>query len=85
LQDYLQGKIVSVLLNNVVITGAGLGQGELEAMVLYKSICSDYMLVDDNRARKVAKLNKINVTGSQGILLLAKKSRTYFTGQTVFG
>ena len=72
LQAYLQGKIIPVLLNNVVITGGGLGQGELEAMALYKAICADYMLVDDSRARKVARLNKINVTGSQGILLLAK-------------
>ena len=72
LQAYLQGKIIPVLLSNVVITGGGLGQGELEAMALYKAICADYMLVDDSRARKVARLNKINVTGSQGVLLLAK-------------
>jgi phosphoribosylaminoimidazole-succinocarboxamide synthase len=33
---------------------------------------ADYLLVDDNRARKVARLNHMTITGSQGILLLAK-------------
>lgn len=72
LQTYLQGKVVPVSLANVVITGGGLGQGEIEAMVLYKVAHANYLLVDDNRARKVARLNHITITGSQGILLLAK-------------
>lgn len=61
-----------VPLGQVVITGAGLGRGEIEAMALYKSARADCLLIDDNRARKVARLNQINITGSQGILLLAK-------------
>ena len=72
LQIYLQGKVVPVPLGQVVITGAGLGRGEIEAMALYKSARADCLLIDDNRARKVARLNQINITGSQGILLLAK-------------
>ena len=72
LQMYLQGKVVSVPLEFVVITGAGLGRGEIEAMALYKSACADCLLIDDSRARKVARLNQISITGSQGILLLAK-------------
>ena len=72
LKTYLQGKIVPVQLTNTVITGAGLGQGEIEAMALYKTMNADYLLIDDNRARKVARLNQISVTGSLGILILAK-------------
>jgi predicted nucleic acid-binding protein len=72
LQTYLQGKVASVSLENVLITGGGLGRGEIEAMALYKSARADYLLIDDNRARKVARLNHITITGSQGILLLAK-------------
>jgi predicted nucleic acid-binding protein len=72
LKSYLQGKVVSVSLTNVVVTGGGLGRGEIEAMALYKAAHADYLLVDDNRARKVARLNHITITGSQGILLLAK-------------
>ena len=72
LQVDLQGKVVAIPLDQVVITGAGLGRGEIEAMALYKSASADCLLIDDSRARKVARLNKINITGSQGILLLAK-------------
>jgi len=72
LQAYLRGKVVPVPLENVVITGAGLGRGEIEAMALYKSMRADYLLIDDNRARKVARLNHVRITGSQGVLLLAK-------------
>ena len=72
LQGYLQDKVVSVPLENVVITGAGLGPGEIEAMALYKSMRADYLLIDDNRARKVARLNHVRITGSQGVLLMAK-------------
>ncbi len=63
---------VMVDLTNVVITSGGLGQGEVEAMALYKMLRADYLLLDDSRARKVARLNHITITGSQGILLLAK-------------
>ncbi|WLE96291.1 MAG: DUF3368 domain-containing protein [Candidatus Electrothrix communis] len=72
LQNYLKGRVVPVPLENVVITGAGLGRGEIEAMALYKSMRADYLLIDDNRARKVARLNHVRITGSQGVLLLAK-------------
>jgi len=72
LREYLTGKAVTVDLANVVITSGGLGQGEVEAMALYKTLHANYLLLDDRRARKVARLNKIRITGSQGILLLAK-------------
>ncbi|CAK8718140.1 DUF3368 domain-containing protein [Candidatus Electrothrix aarhusensis] len=71
LQNYLEGKMVPVPLENMIITGAGLGRGEIEAMTLYKSMRADYLLIDDNRARKVARLNNVRITGSQGVLLLA--------------
>jgi len=41
-------------------------------MALYKHLHADYLLIDDKRARKVARLNHIQITGSQGILLQAK-------------
>ncbi|HEU4884406.1 MAG TPA: DUF3368 domain-containing protein [Longimicrobium sp.] len=72
LQDFLRGKVVSVDLTRYVIAAPGLGLGELEAMALYKAIAADQLLVDDERARKVARLNSIQVVGSLGVLLLAK-------------
>ncbi|NIR95180.1 MAG: DUF3368 domain-containing protein [Gammaproteobacteria bacterium] len=74
LRRYLEGKVYQVDLTTVIINAGGLGQGEIEAMVLYKQRQAGYLLVDDKRARKVAALNGIEITGSQGILLLAKQS-----------
>lgn len=74
LQEFLSGKVVSVDLTRYVIAGPGLGVGELEAMALYKALAADQLLVDDERARKVARLNSIQVVGSIGVLLLAKEA-----------
>ncbi len=49
---YLQEKVISVILTNTVITGAGLGQGEIEAMALYKTMNADYLLIDDKSGKK---------------------------------
>ena len=73
LRKYLTGKVLQVDLTNLVINAGGLGRGELEAMALYKQLRADYLLIDDKRARRVALLNRIEITGSQGILLLAKQ------------
>ena len=51
----------------------GLGKGELAAIGLYKQLSADLLLIDDARARKVAYLNNLEVMGSLGVLLLAKK------------
>lgn len=72
LREFLQGKSLPIDLTRYVIAAPGLGLGELEAMALYKAISADQLLVDDQRARKVARLNSIQVVGSVGILLTAK-------------
>src|SRR5215210_335625 len=74
LEAFLRERVVEVDLKQFVIAVAGLGQGELEAMALYKLLHADLMLVDDDRARKVARLNEIAVVGSLGILLKAKEA-----------
>jgi hypothetical protein len=74
LESYLRGKVFEVDLKEYVIAVAGLGQGELEAMALYKHLDADRLLVDDHRARKVASINGIQVVGSLGVLLRAKES-----------
>lgn len=73
LASFLRGKVIEVDLNELVIAAAGLGNGELEAMALYKRIHADLLLVDDYRARAVARLNGMNVVGSLGVLLRAKE------------
>jgi predicted nucleic acid-binding protein len=55
-----------------VLAAGGLGQGELEAMALYKQLSADALLIDDRRARAVAEHNQIVCIGTLGFLLLAK-------------
>ncbi|MES1241486.1 MAG: DUF3368 domain-containing protein [Acidobacteriota bacterium] len=71
---YLQGKIVEVDIQELVIAAGRLGQGELEAMALYRRLHADFLLLDDHRARKVARLNGMEVIGSLGMLLRAKEA-----------
>ena len=47
--------------------------GETEAMLLYKQLAADKLLIDDKRGRKVAKINQISTIGSLGVLLVAKE------------
>ena len=73
LRNYLEGKIVSIDITDLIIDTGGLGQGELEAMALYQKLRADFLLIDDKRARKIALLNDIEIIGSQGMLLFAKQ------------
>jgi len=74
LETYLRDKVAELDLREFVIAVAGLGQGELEAMALYKTLHADHLLIDDDRARKVARHNGIEVIGSIGVLVRAKES-----------
>jgi uncharacterized protein len=71
LTNYLR-RVQDIDLSEFIIAAPGLGRGELEAMALFKRRRADYLLIDDQRARRVARLNGINVIGSLGVLLKAK-------------
>ena len=72
LETFLVGRVMSVDLSQWVLAAGGLGQGELEAMALYKQLSADALLIDDRRARAVAEHNQIVCIGTLGFLLLAK-------------
>lgn len=48
--------------------------GETAAMLLYKALDADYLLIDDKRGRKVAAINQIKTISSMGVLLQAKRA-----------
>lgn len=73
LERYLQGKIKSVDTEKYVYLDAYADAGETEAMLLYKQMSADWLLIDDKRGRKIAAVNHINTIGSLGVLLSAKK------------
>jgi hypothetical protein len=73
LSAFLEGRAETARVEEFVIEAGSLGGGELEAMVLFKQLKADVLLIDDARARKIACLNQIPIIGSLGILLLAKE------------
>jgi len=73
LKAFLQGKVRQVDLQTYVFLDAFADAGETEAMLLYKQISADKLLIDDRRGRKVAKINHISAIGSLGVLLAAKE------------
>ena len=70
LKNFLKDKVKTV---NLKIEKLGLGLGELEAIILYKELNADVLLIDDARAKKFAILNDIKVIGSLGVLIKAKE------------
>ena len=74
LQSYLFGKVRAVEMQHYVFLDAFADAGETAAMVLYKEIAADYLLIDDRRGRSVAKINHIKTVGSLGVLLQAKRA-----------
>jgi len=74
LRSYLQGKVRMVDMQHFVYLDAFADLGETQAMLLYKEIDADYLLIDDKRGRKIAKINKIKTIGSLGVLLQAKRA-----------
>ena len=72
LSSFLAGRVVTVDMSRWVLAAGGLGQGELEAMALYKQLSADVLLIDDRRARTVAEHNQIVCIGALGVLLMAK-------------
>ena len=74
LRQYLENKIIEIQENKDLIIKEGtIELGELEAMILYKQLKANWLLVDDRRARRIAQVNEINIIGSLGVLLLSKK------------
>jgi uncharacterized protein len=73
LENYLSGKVRNVDTSQQIRLNALADLGETEAMILYKQLSADRLLIDDKNARRIAKLNDINTIGSIGILLAAKE------------
>ena len=74
LGSFLTGRVMKVDSARWVLAAGGLGQGEIEAMALYKQLSADALLIDDHRARVIAEHNQINCIGALGLLLIAKQA-----------
>ena len=74
LKDYLQDKIRKIDPSHLVLLDGFSDRGETEAMILYKQLAADKLLIDDQRGRRMAKINRINTIGSLGVLLAARQA-----------
>ena len=74
LETFLKDKVMDVDTTHWVLAAGSLGQGEIEAMALYKQLSADVLLIDDHRARVIAEHNHINCIGALGVLLFAKQN-----------
>jgi hypothetical protein len=50
-----------------------LARGESEAIILAKELAADFVILDDARARQIAELQGLRVSGLLGLLVLAKE------------
>jgi len=74
LRRYLHGKVRAVDMQRFVYLDAFADLGETQAMLLYKEMAADYLLIDDRRGRRIARINQIKTIGSMGVLLQAKRA-----------
>lgn len=58
-------------INTVYVPMPGIDVGETEAIILFKELQADVLLVDDKKAREVAELLGISCTGTLAVLLRA--------------
>jgi predicted nucleic acid-binding protein len=74
LRVYLNGRVRALDPEHPILVDGFSDPGETEAMLLYRQLQADYLLIDDRRGRRMARINDIQVIGSLGVLLGAKRA-----------
>lgn len=73
LETYLRNKVRPIDPTYPVFLDGFSDLGETEAMILYRQLSADRLLIDDRRGRRIARINGIEIIGSLGVLLAAKQ------------
>ena len=74
LRVYLDGRVRALDPQRLMLLDGFSDPGETEAMLLYRQLQADYLLINDRRGRRMARINNIQVIGSLGVLLGAKRA-----------
>ncbi len=72
LTEFCKDKVLDI--ETKINFNISLGKGESEAVILYQEQNADFLLCDDKKAKKFAQSFGINVIGSLGVLIKAKKA-----------
>ncbi len=71
IKHFFANKVCSIKgMNDLTFT---MDYGEAEAVILYRELDADILLIDDSKARKIAENFDINCIGTLGILMKAKE------------
>lgn len=73
IHDYFYNKTAQI--NNFNDLSFLMDYGESEAIILYKELEADFLLIDDKKARKIAENFEINCIGTIGLLVIAKRRK----------
>ena len=71
LLHHVQKRVINIKSKNYL--SVIMDYGESESVILYEELGADYLLIDDNNARKIAESLKVNCIGSIGLLVKAKQ------------
>ena len=63
---------------------SGIDVGETDAIILYKELKADFLLIDDKRARRTAEAMDINCIGALAVLYKAKQKKLIVELRPVF-
>ena len=74
LRRYLHGRVRALDPELPILLDGFSDAGETEAMLLYRQLRADYLLIDDRRGRLMAHIYNIQVIGSLGVLLGAQRA-----------
>jgi len=84
-EDYKWVTVKNVVVPAFIKMVPDLGNGEAEVLALGCQENNPLLVIDDALARRIAKLQEFKLTGTAGVLVKAKKSRTYNTDKVSNG
>lgn len=61
LKHFLQKMVIDLTVDNYIIGGSSIDEGELSSIALYKQLQANYLLIDEKAGRRIAKLNRVKI------------------------
>lgn len=80
--DFLKGKVIDIQgFNELTFI---MDYGESEAVILYKELEANFLLIDDKKARQIAENFGMNCIGTIGLLSISKDKKLIYELRPIF-